>query len=257
MTTNDLTIPTWRELEPDNRSWKRQVRFLDKRLESVYHSPTHGNLKNPTDELFFILLTKKTPPSRYFQVYRDLRRSYRPWDKLVLASAVCVSRMLRPLGMENVRGMQLVRIAEQLQRQFGRVTLSPLKRMSLGEAKNFLLSLPGVGEKSARCVLMYSLGHDTSPMDAHATRVAARLGLLPEDCSAAVAHRIFDERLPRGMARRLHVNMVAHGRDICRPQRQKCEKCVVLCRCPAGNLITSLKQRTAASVGSERRRQSQ
>src|SRR6185503_14173316 len=98
-------------------------------------------------------------------------------------------------------------------------------------ARGYLISLPGVGEKSARCVLMYSLGKDISPMDTHATRVLRRFGLLPPAVTDTLAHRTLDERLPTRMAYRLHVNLVAHGRAACQAKKPACEKCPLLARC--------------------------
>ena len=82
----------------------------------------------------------------------------------------------------------------------------------MGEALRYLKALPGVGEKSARCVLMYSPGHDVSPVDAHQLRIMKRTGLLATGVTVDQAHRILDRWLPPGCARRLHVNLVAHGR---------------------------------------------
>ena len=86
--------------------------------------------------------------------------------------------------------------------------------MSTKDAKSYLLKLPGIGEKSARCVLMYSLGRDIAPMDTHAIRIMHRIGILPDKIPAS-AHRIVDNLLPMEWHHRLHVNLVAHGkRDV-------------------------------------------
>jgi len=217
---------------PFLRHWRHVVRLLTKRLARVYGSPMHGNLANPTDELFYILLTKKTPPSRYLPVYKILRNRFKSWDQMCRANVSTVAKVLHPLGMSVVRARQFGAIARKLKRDFGAVTLSPLRKMSCEDARRYLLGLPGVGEKSARCILMYSLGHDISPMDTHATRVLARFGLLPQMVTPRVAHQIMDERLPRRMAKSLHVNVVAHGRAVCRARRPLCSVCILNDVCP-------------------------
>jgi len=222
---------SWGLLERDLAAWRKQVRWLDRRLERLYKSPRHGNLDNPTDEVFFILLSKKTPPERYLPVFDTLCHRFRPWERLLRAPLDEVAEVLQPLGMSRIRASQFIQIAHQLQTDFGRVSLESLRTLTLQKAHAYLKGLSGVGEKSARCILMYSLGHDISPMDTHATRVLGRFGLLPEDVTNVSAHRIMDERLPRGIAYRLHVNLVAHGRTVCTAKRPACETCMVAQRC--------------------------
>jgi endonuclease-3 len=224
----------WSRMFKNRELWSRKVRWLDRRLENKYHSPLHGNYKNTTDEIFYIILSKKTPPSRYRQVFKQLRRECRPWANIRSVPQERIAQILHPLGISNLRAQQIKAIADKLHQDFGRISLSPLKRLGASEARRYLKSLPGVGEKCARCVMMYSLGFDISPMDTHATRVLSRFGLLPENVTSAQAHSIMDERLPKGMALRLHVNLVAHGRSTCSGRQPACEKCFVRSRCYIG-----------------------
>jgi endonuclease III len=182
-------------------------------------------------KLFYILLTKKTPPERYLQTFREFQHHFKPWEKLLEAEVSSVESVLHPLGMFRVRTKQIKAIAKSIFDTFGSVDLEPLRLLPVAQAKLFLLSLPGVGEKSARCVLMYSLGQDVSPMDAHAVRVLQRFGLLPSSADARRAHVIMDGRLPEGLALALHVNLVEHSRTTCRARAPKCEVCPVALRC--------------------------
>ncbi len=232
-------VTEWRLLASDLVAWRRQVRWLDRRLEKAYHSPRHGNLDNPADEVFFILLSKKTPPERYQPVFETLCQRFRPWERLMRASLDEVAEVLQPLGMSRIRASQFLEIARRLHADFGEVSLDSLRTLTLQQAHVYLKGLPGVGEKSARCVLMYSLGHDISPMDTHAIRVLRRFGLLPCDVTDVSAHRIVDERLPRGMAYRLHVNLVAHGREVCNAKRPACGTCLLAERCARQGLTAT------------------
>lgn len=229
--TEKNTRCSWNFVGKNKGLWCRYVRWVDRRLENVYHSPLHGNYKNPTDEIFYIILSKKTPPDRYRRVFKELRRECGPWDKIRHISQNRIVQILYPLGISVTRAQQIQEIADKLYEDFGRVTLSPLKRYEESDAKSYLKGLPGVGEKSARCVMMYSLGFDISPMDTHATRILRRFGLLPEKVTSALAHSIMDERLPKGMALRLHVNLIAHGRNTCSSRKPDCEECVIHSRC--------------------------
>ncbi len=220
----------WDRLEQDKESWMQRLMWLDTKLEIEYRSPTHGNYKNPTSELFYILLSKITNPMLYKKVFVKFASKYRPWNSLLVTPVAELEFLFRPLGLSSIRSQQILEIAKILKEDFHNVTLSPLRKMPTTKAKEYLLKLPGVGEKSARCVLMYSLGRDISPMDTHAMRIMFRFGLLP-DTKPTNAHRIMDDRLPEGVARRLHVNLVAHGRAICQGQHPKCDICVVSGSC--------------------------
>lgn len=227
------------EQEVDVKRWRTRVRRVASRLSTVYGDPRHGNVRNATDELFYILLSNRTDPRRYPAVFSELRRAYSPWRLLLTASAAKLEALLRPIGLEKTRAPRLVKIARQLQQDFGAVSLNRLRRWPIESARSYLLTLPGVGEKTARCVLMYSFDHDVSPVDTHQLRVLLRLGLLPQGTTANRAHQLLDEWLPGGIARRLHVNLVAHGRAICTPRNPQCETCCLrpMCARPKGALV--------------------
>ena len=208
----------------------QKIVWIDEMLERIYNSPNHGNYKNPTNELFYILFSKKTPPERYQPIFKKFKRAYPSWNQLLATKTIKIVEIIRPLGISRLRAKQIKQIAAILYDDFGRVTLAPLKKMSTKDAKSYLLKLPGIGEKSARCVLMYSLGRDIAPMDTHAIRIMHRVGILPDKMPAS-AHHLVDNLLPDGMAHRLHVNLVAHGRKTCTSKKPQCTKCALKKRC--------------------------
>lgn len=208
--------------------------WVDALLEKAYHSPNLGNVSDPLDELFYVILSKRTPFNRSQQIFKELCKKYKPWERLLCVSAEKVASLLQPLGLSAQRASQILAIVRKINEDFGTVDLNSLKSEDMNFARHYLVSLPGVGEKSARCVLMYSFGFDISPMDTHATRVLCRLGLLPKQCSQKRAHQEMDLRLPAGMAKRIHVNLVTHGRKCCSKARPNCSKCPLLKRCDFG-----------------------
>ncbi|WP_419655998.1 endonuclease III domain-containing protein [Desulfosarcina variabilis] len=222
---------SWDAVVKNKQLWRRYIRWVDQHLEATYSSPLHGNYKNPTNEVFYIILSKKTPPDRYIPVFKRLRRECGSWNSLIRMPQERIEQILQPLGISRLRANQIKKIAQRLHLDFGKVSLNPLKTFEAAEAKRYLKSLPGVGEKSARCVMMYSLGIDISPMDTHATRVLRRFGLLPESASSDQAHKIVDMLLPGGMAKQLHVNLVAHGRKTCTGKKANCPACVIKAKC--------------------------
>ena len=134
---------------------------------------------------------------------------------------------LHPSADSDQKAPQIIAIVERLKADFGAVTLDPLHEMPDDEAETYLLSLPRVGKKVARCVLMYSLGRDVLPVDAHVLRVSQRVGLLPEGISWAKAHDAIHEVVPAESRFDLHVGLVQLGREVCTFRNPKCGECVL------------------------------
>lgn len=216
------------------------VEQLTRALVQGFGRPTLGNKKNPFNELLYILLSSKTPPHRYQDVYRTLRRAYGRANSLADARPEDVARVISHGGLQNRKARAIVSIARRLRREFGRVTLAPLARMENGEAEGFLATFPEVSKKTARCVLMYALDRPVFPVDAHCFRIAQRLGWVPE--GAYLTDRLADELqegVPEQLRRDLHVGMVLLGRHYCLPGVLCCYKCPVLEFCPANARVVS------------------
>jgi endonuclease III len=227
-------------------AWRRRVQYLEKALRKTYGSPRLGNLKNATDELFYIFLSNRTDPSRCLPAFREMRRRYRPWSTLLKARCSELEQLFRPLGLEKIRAHRALGIARRLATDLGSVSVERLRSRPVNEVLTYLISLPGIGEKSARCIAMYSFGHDVTPVDTHQLRVMVRYGLLPPGTDPSAAHSLLDDRMPRGLARRLHVNAVAHGRAVCTAERPKCAICPVEQDC----LKVGVNGRSERRVGS-------
>ena len=211
-------------------AWRRKVLWVARTLGSTYGVPRLGNPRAPLDDLIYVLLSQRTTLERARTAYLHIRRQYYPWQRLLEAKETELQEGLRPIGLWRKRARDLLGIARALTRRFGRVTLTPIRRWPASDTFTLLVSLPGVGEKTARCVMLYTLGHETSPVDVHAYRALTRLGLLGNRTSVDEAHRLLDAKLPAGVAYRLHVALVAHGRTTC-VARPRCGTCVLRTRC--------------------------
>ena len=112
-----------------------------------------------------------------------------------------------------------------IKREFGSVTLDPLRIWSDRRVFDWLRSLNGVGPKSAYCVMMYSLGRNVFPVDTHVRRVCARLGFIPTSMDHKKAQQVLADAFPKSIRKSLHVTMVSHGRKTCRPTNPRCGSC--------------------------------
>jgi endonuclease-3 len=113
------------------------------------------------------------------------------------------------------------------------LTLDHLARAPVAEARDALTALPGVGRKTAACVLLFSFGMHDVPVDTHVSRVGTRLGLFRPGAPFPELHDDMLAFTPRGAALELHVNLLRHGRRTCHAQRPQCGECALRRICPS------------------------
>jgi endonuclease III len=207
---------------------------VSRRIAAVLHEPRApydalplGNKPDPLDELIFIVLTTMTQYGP-MEIFDDLKRAFPSWDGLLGDDAdVRLRATIARGGLVNQKAPQILAIARRLKADFGRVTLDPLRELDDAHCETYLCSLPRVGKKVARCVMMYSLGREVLPVDAHVLRVSKRIGLLPETISWAKAHDAIEEVVAPDLRYALHVGLVVHGREVCTYRNPKCQECVL------------------------------
>ena len=200
-------------------------------LKSRFKDFAHNNKKNPLNELLFIICSVRTNNRSYETVYRDLRREYPRAEMLAETPADYIADAINSGGLHNHKSVIIKTIIERTIERFGRPTLTPLKDMTDEECERFLTSLPGVGKKVARCVMMFSLGRDAFPVDTHCWRICQRLGWITPSrrdgtCSQADMD-ILQDMIPRKLRFSLHVNMLSLGRKICTPMKPSCLECPI------------------------------
>lgn len=216
-------------------------------LKTRYRDFNHYNLKNPLDELLFIICSTKTGEASYRSTFRSLKETFPTHLHIAQAPAEYIARPMVSGGLSNQKSKAIRDLLDIIVAKFGEPTLAPLRKMSDAEAETFLLSLPGVGKKVARCVLMYSLGRQVFPVDTHCWRIARRLGWVrPTQKDKHCAPRDMDRlqsKIPPELRYTLHVNMVSLGREICTPSTPRCAECPISSWCPKIGLPRTMKQK--------------
>lgn len=203
------------------------------RLSREYPSTYLGNKRNPLNELLYIILSGQTSEILYKRAYLSFKRKFPQWQNLLNAKLNVIETTISDAGLARQKANYLSDIAVKLHTDFGKVSLAPLQRMPLKQAEQYLISLPGVGVKSARCVLMYSLGFDVFPLDIHCARIMDRLHLIKLngkrlDTLADAAQ----DKIPPALRKQLHILFVQHGRVVCR-SKASCHSCVLNDMCPS------------------------
>lgn len=193
-------------------------------------TPSLGNFRDPIKEILYILLSAKTADAQYRRTHRALMAAF----PTVAAKVPAVRRCIESGGLAGKRAAQVVAVARALRAAGGDRPGRFLQRLGLREGYDFLTSLPGVGPKSAFCVLMYSLRFDVFPVDVNVQRIAERLGAIRRGLPHRLATRRLAAVAPDGRSWELHVGMVVHGRTVCLPRAPKCGACCLADLCATG-----------------------
>jgi len=179
------------------------------------------------------VLSQNTSDANSGRAFEELRRRWPTWEALAAASPDDVADAIRSGGLANVKAPRILAILDEIaERQDGRIDLSWMRSASDDEVRDYLRSLPGVGPKTAACVLAFSLGRPALPVDTHVHRVAHRLGFFGDKVSAERAHAVMEELVPPSLRVDMHVGMIRLGREICRAGRPRCEACPLNDLCP-------------------------
>jgi endonuclease III len=206
---------------------------IDRRL-SLYGTSRHGNLEDPLAELVFIILSAQTEAYSYLQTFDDLRKHYPSWQSLLDATVEEVEVVIRRGGLAHKKAVQLLGSLHKIVTDFGELSLDQLRHLDDQSLRRYLISLPGIGNKSASCIMMYSLDRQVFPVDTHVWRVCRRLGLTPPIPKPTPAlERILEKAIPSNVRYSLHVNLLSHGQQTCTTYWPKCGNCVLADICPS------------------------
>lgn len=203
----------------------RRFRRIVQILEQTYGSPRHGNKDDPLDELFYIILSQMTTAKSFGRVFDRLKSAIPDWAMLLDLPTRRIKVLIKDAGLSNQKAPRIQEIVRRVVRDFGAADLSVLRAMTDEAAQEYLTSLPGVGVKTAKCVMMYALGREVLPVDTHVARVARRLGLLPAGTPNGRIHEVLEEVVPARWRYSFHVNAVAHGQKACLAPRPQCIEC--------------------------------
>ena len=174
--------------------------------------------------LVAVVLSAQCTDKRINQVTPELFRRFPDAQSMALVEADDVLEYIKSVSYPNSKALHLVQMARALVEKHGGDVPSDM---------DALLSLPGVGRKTANVVQAVAFGQATMAVDTHVYRVSHRLGLVskrdntPLKVELALVKNIPEEDIPRA-----HHWLLLHGRYVCTSQRPHCSKCPFLGICP-------------------------
>lgn len=179
------------------------------------------------DEIVATVLSQHTSDINSERAFAQLKDVFPSWEQVAAAPVEQVADAIRCGGIADQKARRIRQILAAIEEREGRINLDRLDDLDDAAVAAYLESLPGVGPKTAACVLTFALGRAAFPVDTHVHRVAIRLGWIPAKATADQAHRLLGPRVPPDIRYDLHLALITHGRQVCRAQRPRCDDCVL------------------------------
>lgn len=203
-----------------------------RRLGALYGEPTWTPHGDAVAELVLTVLSQNTADTNSGRAFTQLLRRYPTWAAIAEAPPDGVVATIQPGGLAAQKAPRIQAILRAVEERSPGWDLEFLRDMPLEDARAWLRALPGVGPKTAACVLLFALGLPAMPVDTHVERVSRRLALIPERLDAARAHDALEALVDPAAYYRFHMLLIKHGRRTCIARRPACERCPLAPECP-------------------------
>jgi endonuclease-3 len=208
-------------------------------LDNAYGTVPWRPHRDPIAELVLTLLSQNTSDTNSGRAFIRLLDAFPDWRSVMRGDVKAIERAIQPGGLAPTKAPRLQALLREVWDRRGSFDLSFLSDLPIEEARAWLRSLPGVGPKTAACVLLFALGRPALPVDTHVHRVAKRLGLVPEQASAERAAERLEPMLKPAQVYPFHIQLIKHGRRTCTAQRPKCPVCPLRAACPSAARLSS------------------
>ena len=208
---------------------------ISKILRAMHKANDRGPViqnETPFQVLIATVLSQRTRDENTAVASKQLFEKYPDARSLSTAPIQEVRKLIRPAGFYKVKASRVKEIATQLLEKYGGKVPSAIER---------LITLPGVGRKTANCVLVYAFKKPAMPVDVHVHRISNRLGLVktktPEQTEIDLRNSV-----PKKNWLELNHLMVRYGQTICLPRNPKCGSCKLTQDCNYFLNVVSKKQ---------------
>jgi endonuclease-3 len=216
---------------------EKPVRYIIQNLERTYGEPENRRTSDPLDMLVKIILSQATSDTNSDRTFAALKKRFPVWDALLRARTPTIAATIRSGGLSNQKAAVIKDVLRQIKEDRGTLDLSFLRDLSSEGAVHYLSQFRGIGPKTVACTLLFACRKEVFPLDTHIFRILRRVGLIPQQCTDRRAHEIMNRIVPQGKFYSFHVNLIRHGRTLCRPRDPLCERCPIVEYCDYGQFI--------------------
>ena len=216
---------------------ERPIRYLIQNLERAYGVPENPSVSDPLDMLIGIILSQATSDTNSHRTFAALKRRYPTWDTALRAREATIARTIQSGGLANQKAAVIKNLLRQIKRERGALDLNFLHTLAPEAAVDYLSRFRGIGPKTIACTLLFACRTEVFPLDTHIFRILRRVGLIPLKCTDRRAHELMNHIVPQGKFYSFHVNLIRHGRALCRPREPLCERCPIVEYCDYGQSV--------------------
>ena len=173
--------------------------------------------KNPYTLLVSVVLSAQATDKSVNENTKELFKIADTPEKMLALGRERLIEFIRPIGLSNNKSKNIIALSEKLVSDFG------------GEVprdREKLMSLPGVGRKTANVVLNVVWNEPTMPVDTHLLRICPKIGLAEGDTPEKVERSLLS-RIPERFMLHAHHWLILHGRYVCTARKPKCAECLV------------------------------
>jgi len=212
-------------MEENQAALRQKALSIYTHLFDVYGYPVWRPHLDPVSEIVSTILSQNTTDVNRDRAYEKLREQFPTWEEVRQAPIEDIEHAIRSAGMARQRAPRIKKTLDYILQERGELDLDFLRDMPIEEAKTWLTGIKGIGPKTAAIVLLFSLGVPAFPVDTHVHRVSRRLGLVPARAPAPKSQDILEELIPEELYYPYHINLITHGRRVCKAQRPRCSEC--------------------------------
>jgi endonuclease-3 len=212
----------------------KKIKRLSDLLKKEYGKKVWKADADPLSVLIGTILSQNTSDHNSHKAFANLRYEFKNWDKVRKANVGKIADTIRSGGLAEIKALRIKNILNQIYKENRDLNLSFLKRWRTDKIKSWLRKFKGVGDKTIACVLLFSLKRPAMPVDTHVLRVSKRLDLVPQQSDASNAETILEKIVPKNLIYEFHLNLIAHGRAVCKATNPLCQACVLLGNCEFG-----------------------
>ena len=199
--------------------------------------PSNERASDPLDMLVKIILSQATSDTNSDRTFAALKKRFPVWERVLRARESTIADTIRSGGLAQQKAFVIKSVLRQIKAGRGTLSLDFLHGLSAEEASRYLAQFRGIGPKTIACTLLFACRKEVFPLDTHIFRILRRVGLIPQKCTDARAHEIMNRLVPPGKFYSFHVNLIRHGRTLCRPREPLCERCPIIEYCDYGQTL--------------------